>query len=200
VQEDEKFGQDWAQTLETVQVAFATAGVAFLRMLVAAAVALFGDVTDDELADAVAVAWRLKKERQLSEMLFLTTVPAVLTTFRARGRPPSPRVKQTVSQPLPLEQPAMAIFQREPEDSDSMWAAIRRVLKQKIPAQEYANWFMSPAFQRFGDGALRVSVPDAVTSEFLELEYGDLIRQATAELFPEVRRILFVLEVPDAPA
>lgn len=79
----------WVKTLAVLQACFPMVGTAFLARLLAVVQAMFAGVTDSELADAVALAWDRKRTRQLSEGLFLVTVPDALGLLRRRPAPVS---------------------------------------------------------------------------------------------------------------
>ena len=72
----------WAKTFEQIQAAFPIAGVMFLVRLLAVIRAAFQNVTDEELANAVKVAYFAKKAKQRDEGLFLLTVPDALSALR----------------------------------------------------------------------------------------------------------------------
>lgn len=78
--------QLWERTLAALQAIFPLVGVAFLVRLVAVVRAVFADVRDAELAEAVDVAFRLKSKTQRSEGLFLLTVPRAIGAMRS-GHP-----------------------------------------------------------------------------------------------------------------
>ena len=90
----ESVGVMWASTLAALQSIFPLVGLAFLARLVVVVSALFADLTDTELAQAVGFAWRQKKAGQKSEGLFLLTVPEAVGALRrarlpaGKGRPP----------------------------------------------------------------------------------------------------------------
>ena len=69
----------------------------------------------------------------------------------------------------------------EPAELDS-WERIKLVLAEKIPPQAYQNWVARTSLEREENGALRVIVPDEVTKDFLEQEYGQEIQSALRQL------------------
>jgi len=76
--------QVWAKTLAALQAIFPLVGVVFLVRLVAIVRAMFADVTDTELAEAVNFAFREKRRYQKSEGLFILTVPAAIAHARSK--------------------------------------------------------------------------------------------------------------------
>lgn len=78
----------WTLTLKALQTIFPIIGVAFLLRLLTTVRAIFAGVTDQELAEAVTLAWAHKRKTQKSEGLFLFTVPDALAELR---RTPKPR-------------------------------------------------------------------------------------------------------------
>ena len=85
------------------------------------------------------------------------------------------------------------------------WQQIKSRLAAKIPAQAYHNWVVRTKFEAQEDGSLRVQVPDRVTKDFLEQEYGDDIRRAIVELNLPVRRVVYteaagLVAAPQEPA
>jgi len=91
--------QIWAAALGALRQIYPLIGVAFLVRLVAAVRALFPDVQDAEIAQAIDFAWRQKNRTQKSEALFLLTVPEAIAAIRRRPPPagPSPGMEERVS-------------------------------------------------------------------------------------------------------
>ena len=79
----------------------------------------------------------------------------------------------------------------EPSELDS-WERIKLVLAQKIPPQAYQNWVLWTSLEGEEDGTLRVIVPDEVTKDFLEQEYGQEIQSALQQLNLAARRVVYV--------
>jgi len=71
------------------------------------------------------------------------------------------------------------------------WQQIKSCLAAKIPAQAYHNWVVHTKFEAQQDGSLRVLVPDQVTKDFLEQEYGDDIRRAILELNLPIQQVVY---------
>lgn len=87
----------WGRTLAALQQLFPLVDVVFLVRLIAVVRALFADVQDGELAQAVEYAYSLKSEIQRSEGMFLLTVPRAVAALR-EGRGKKPRGKPTEAQ------------------------------------------------------------------------------------------------------
>lgn len=75
----------WAETLKTLQEFYAMVDVFYLVRLVAIVRAIYGSVTDAEMAAAVRRAYQEKRKVQRSEGLFFQTVPAALAANRREG-------------------------------------------------------------------------------------------------------------------
>jgi hypothetical protein len=80
--------QIWAGALGALQAIFPLVGLAFLVRLVSVVRAVFSDITDSELADAIGFAWRAKRSYQTSEGLFIWTVPAAVRALRRLPKSP----------------------------------------------------------------------------------------------------------------
>jgi len=79
--------QIWSKALGVLRAIFPLVGVAFLVRLVAVCRAVFAQVTDEQLARAIGVAWSHKRPVQKTEGLFLLTVPEALARI-VHERPP----------------------------------------------------------------------------------------------------------------
>ena len=79
----------------------------------------------------------------------------------------------------------------EPIELDS-WERIKLVLAEKIPPQAYQNWVLRTSLEREENGTLWVVVPDEVTKDFLEQEYGQEILSVLSQLNLPVRRVTYV--------
>jgi chromosomal replication initiator protein len=77
--------------------------------------------------------------------------------------------------------------------ASDVWERIKARLSAKITPQAYQNWVMRTELESHTDGVLRVLVPDQVTKDFLEVEYGDEIAEAIREQRLPVQRIVYVL-------
>src|SRR5215472_9654704 len=71
------------------------------------------------------------------------------------------------------------------------WQQIKSRLAAKIPPQAYNNWVVRTKLEAQENGSLRVQVPDRVTKDFLEQEYGEDIRRAIHELNLPVRGVVY---------
>ena len=72
------------------------------------------------------------------------------------------------------------------------WERIKAALASKITPQAYQNWLMRTELEGFENGVIRVLVPDRVTKDFLEQEYGEEVRNCIRELHLEVREVIYV--------
>jgi len=72
------------------------------------------------------------------------------------------------------------------------WDQIKSRLAARISPQDFQNWVTRTAFERTDDRAIRVQVPDQVTKEWMEQEYGDEIRHAIRELNLGIDRIVYI--------
>jgi len=62
------------------------------------------------------------------------------------------------------------------------WDQIKNRLSGKISSQAYQNWVMRTSFEGMDGATLQVSVPDQVTKDWMENEYGEDIRCSFREL------------------
>ncbi len=65
---------------------------------------------------------------------------------------------------------------------ENVWEAIKHRLATKVSPKAYEDWVMRTFFERFEGGTLEVAVPDLITKQWMEQEYGDDVRQAIHEL------------------
>src|SRR5580698_9766024 len=72
------------------------------------------------------------------------------------------------------------------------WERIKAALASKITPQAYQNWLMRTELDGLENGVMRVLVPDRVTKDFLEQEYGEEVRTCIRELHLEVREVIYV--------
>jgi chromosomal replication initiator protein len=77
--------------------------------------------------------------------------------------------------------------------ASDVWERVKARLGAKITPQAYQNWVMRTELESHDNGVLRVLVPDQVTKDFLEVEYGGEIAEAIRELKLPVQRIVYVL-------
>ncbi len=66
--------------------------------------------------------------------------------------------------------------------SENPWESIKHHLATKVSPKAYEDWVMRTVFESFDEGILRVAVPDLVTKQWMEQEYGDNVREAIREL------------------
>ncbi len=71
------------------------------------------------------------------------------------------------------------------------WEQIKSRLAAKIPPQAFHNWVIHTELERYQDGVLQVLVPDQVTKDFLEQEYGGEVSAAIGDLNLPVRKVLY---------
>jgi hypothetical protein len=76
--------QNWPKSHAILEALFHVVGLAFFLRLLAQVQLVFRDVTDDELAQAVKLAWETKRGRQHSIMLFIFTVPEAMYRVRKK--------------------------------------------------------------------------------------------------------------------
>ncbi len=82
--------------------------------------------------------------------------------------------------------------------ASDVWEQIKASLAAKITPQAYQNWLMRTELESQDNGSLRVLVPDQVTKDFLEQEYGKEVREAIRELNLQVRDVVYVAGSPGA--
>ena len=75
----------WAAALAMLSTIFPMAGVDFLARLLSVVCSIFPDVTDEQLAAAIRVAWNSERATQKGPGLFLVTVPRALQVLRENG-------------------------------------------------------------------------------------------------------------------
>jgi chromosomal replication initiator protein len=71
------------------------------------------------------------------------------------------------------------------------WQQIKSRLAAKIPPQAFQNWVIPTRLEGQENGSLRVAVPDQVTKDFLEQEYGDVVQTAIQELKLPVQHVVY---------
>jgi chromosomal replication initiator protein len=83
----------------------------------------------------------------------------------------------------------------------NVWDQIKSRLASKISPQDFQNWVTRTSFDGSDGRALRVTVPDQVTKEWMEQEYSVEIRDAIHELNLTIDRVIYVPTVAGfAPA
>lgn len=73
-----------------------------------------------------------------------------------------------------------------------IWERIKANLAVKITPQAYQNWLLRTELESEDNGLLRILVPDQVTKDFLEQEYGEEVRNSIRELNLEVRDVVYL--------
>src|ERR1700744_1218186 len=76
--------------------------------------------------------------------------------------------------------------------ASDMWEQIKARLGAKITPQAFQNWMYRTELESQENGVLRVLVPDQVTKDFLEQEYGSEIHEAIRELKLPIQTVLYV--------
>ena len=66
--------------------------------------------------------------------------------------------------------------------TENPWESIKHRLATRVSPKAYEDWVMRTLFERIEGGTLHVAVPDLVTKQWMEQEYGDDVRQAIREL------------------
>jgi chromosomal replication initiator protein len=74
----------------------------------------------------------------------------------------------------------------------NVWERIKSHLAAKIAPQAYENWVLKTEFQSQQDGSLQVLVPDQVTKDFLEQEYGEDVRNSIRDLKLPIQQITYL--------
>jgi len=80
-----------------------------------------------------------------------------------------------------------------------LWQQIKTRLAAKIPTQAYHNWVIPTRLDAHENGSLRILVPDQVTKEFLEQEYGEVVQTAIRELNLPIRKIVYTARLNSGP-
>jgi chromosomal replication initiator protein len=75
------------------------------------------------------------------------------------------------------------------EPGSDYWKLIKSRLAARMPPQAYHNWVLRTELETQENGSLRVLVPDHVTKQFLEQEYGDDVKRAIVELKLPIRKV-----------
>jgi chromosomal replication initiator protein len=74
----------------------------------------------------------------------------------------------------------------------NVWDQIKSRLALKISPQDFQNWVMRTTFGSSEGRAVRVHVPDQVTKDWMEQEYGEEIRYAIHELNLGIDRVIYL--------
>jgi chromosomal replication initiator protein len=79
------------------------------------------------------------------------------------------------------------------------WDQIKSRLAGKISSQAYQNWVTRTSFEGIDGAILRVNVPDQVTKDWMEQEYGEDIRNSFRDLNLRVEQVAYTVRAA-APA
>lgn len=88
---------------------------------------------------------------------------------------------------MQVELEGAAVAARGPD----FWQQIKSRLAVKIPPQAFQNWVIPTRLGGQENGSLRVIVPDQVTKDFLEQEYGDVVQTTIQELNLPVQHVVY---------
>lgn len=83
---------------------------------------------------------------------------------------------------------------------NNAWEQIKQNLETRITAEAYRNWIQKTEFGGVDNGVLRVLVPDDVSKQWLEQEYGGQIQAAVTALDLPVQSIRYEVGVLVAPS
>ena len=72
------------------------------------------------------------------------------------------------------------------------WEQIKAKLSERLAPQEFENWVQRTSLDRMDQGSLRVHVPDQVTKDYIEQEYGAHIASAIRELNLVVSNVEYI--------
>jgi chromosomal replication initiator protein len=78
--------------------------------------------------------------------------------------------------------------------SMNFWDQLRSYLQQQVSTASYDNWLKGTQFLAVDGDAMRVSVPDQGTRNWLETEYAALVRNGIRELRLPVARVSYEVE------
>lgn len=78
----------------------------------------------------------------------------------------------------------------------NFWDRICTYLRQRVSAEEYANWLQGTRFAGSDGGTLFVSVPDRETQAWLESEYSTLVSAAIRDLSLPIARVGYEFQPP----
>ena len=74
----------------------------------------------------------------------------------------------------------------------NVWERIKSHLAARITPQAYENWVLRTEFHSQENGSLQILVPDQVTKDFLEQEYGEDVRNTIRDLNLPIQKITYV--------
>jgi chromosomal replication initiator protein len=78
------------------------------------------------------------------------------------------------------------------------WELVKQHIRARISADEYENWFRRTELERVEGDVLRVRVPDHVTRDWLEQEFGEHVRSAIGAAALPITRIRYEIRGLDA--
>lgn len=140
-----------------------------------------------ELGDATAEDLIAQIRRKGASFKSLALLPHLARDARqvaeARAKRATPRQDAVQAPP----------FEREQENSDSVWSRICAAVRPRVKPIPYENWFVATRFESFELGVLAVHVPFEDAREILEQEYGGLIEAAAAELGLKVKAFKWIV-------
>jgi chromosomal replication initiator protein len=72
------------------------------------------------------------------------------------------------------------------------WESIKQRLATRVSPKAYEDWVMRTTFERLEGSTLHVAVPDVVTKQWMEQEYGDDVRQSIRDLNLNISSVQYV--------
>ena len=73
------------------------------------------------------------------------------------------------------------------------WEEIKNRLVSKVTTRAYDDWVARTTLDGMDGQTARVTVPDQVTKDWMEQEYGELVRQTIADLKLPIENVTYVL-------
>ena len=77
------------------------------------------------------------------------------------------------------------------EHGDNPWECIKRRLATQVSPKAYQDWVIRTVFERLDGRTLHVAVPDPVTRQWMEQEYGEDVRRAIHDLQLDVAAVQY---------
>lgn len=84
--------------------------------------------------------------------------------------------------------------------TSTAWDQIKQLLAEQLAPQEFENWLQRTSQVSLDNGSLIVQVPDPVTKDFLEQEYGGQIAVLIHNLDLPITQVVYVPQSQGAPA
>ncbi len=81
-----------------------------------------------------------------------------------------------------------------------VWEQIKQRLASRLTRESFHNWFEATRLHSRQGDAIWVSVPSDAAADFIQQEYGTLVRQAISELRLPVRQVYFEANSDAGPA